>query len=99
MQFPSMRVDDQIALVTGAGSGLGKAIAIGLAHAGANVAITELPGKESAAQETLQEIQAEGREGIAVPLDVTRIPMIESRVNAVLERFGCIDSLVNNAGF
>ncbi len=98
MQFPSMRVDDQVAFVTGAGSGLGKAIAIGLAHAGANVAITELPGKEQAAQETLHEIKAEGRDGLAVPLDVTRIPMIESSVDAVLARFGRIDILVNNAG-
>ncbi len=98
MQFPSMRVDDQVAFVTGAGSGLGKAIAIGLAHAGANVAISELPGKEQAAQETLQEIEAEGRKGQSVPLDVTRISMIDSAVDTVLKQFGRIDILVNNAG-
>jgi NAD(P)-dependent dehydrogenase (short-subunit alcohol dehydrogenase family) len=50
VNFPSMRVDGKIALVTGTGSGLGRAIAIGLAQAGADVALTELPGRESAAR-------------------------------------------------
>lgn len=98
MAFPSMRVDGKIAFVTGAGSGLGKAIAAGLANSGADVAISELPGKEAAAQETLKEIEAEGRRGLVVPLDVTKIPSIEAAVDAVLARFGRIDILVNNAG-
>jgi NAD(P)-dependent dehydrogenase (short-subunit alcohol dehydrogenase family) len=56
-----MRVDGKIALVTGAGSGLGRAIAIGLAHSGADVALTELPGREAAARETSSEIEKVGR--------------------------------------
>jgi 2-deoxy-D-gluconate 3-dehydrogenase len=98
MQSPNFRVDNQIAFVTGAGSGLGQAIAIALAQAGADVAITELPGKEAAAQATAQEIKAAGRRAHIVPLDVTRVPMIGEAVDAVIANLGRIDILVNNAG-
>jgi 2-deoxy-D-gluconate 3-dehydrogenase len=98
MQFPSMGVEGKVAFVTGAGSGLGQAIAIGLAHAGADVAITELPGKEAAAQETVKEIEAQGRRGFAVTLDVTKLFMIHDAVEAALSHFKRIDILVNNAG-
>lgn len=98
MQFPSMRVDGKIAFVTGAGSGLGKAIAVGLANAGADVAITELPGKEDLAQETAREIEAEGRRAFVVSLDVTKVSMIQSTVDAIVSQFDRIDILVNNAG-
>ncbi len=98
MQFPSMRVDGKVALVTGAGSGLGQATAIALAQAGADVVITELPGKESAAAETAKAIEAEGRRARVCPLDVTRIPMISDVVDQTLQHFGRIDILVNNAG-
>ena len=98
MQFPSMRVDNQIAFVTGAGSGIGQALAIGLAHAGADVALTELPGKESAAQATAREIEAVGKRALVVTLDVTKLPMIHEAVAQTLAHFGRIDILVNNAG-
>jgi 2-deoxy-D-gluconate 3-dehydrogenase len=98
MQLPSMRVDGKIALVTGAGTGLGQAIAAGLAQAGADVAITELPGREDAAAHTVQLIEQAGRRGGAWPLDLTRLPMIADGVRGVMERFGRIDILVNNAG-
>lgn len=98
MRFPSMGVEGKVAFVTGAGSGLGKAMAVGLAHAGADVVITELPGKETAAQETVKEIEAEGRRALAVPLDVTQLPMIHTAVDAALAKLGRIDILVNNAG-
>jgi 2-deoxy-D-gluconate 3-dehydrogenase len=93
-----MRVDGKVALVTGAGSGLGQATAIALAQMGADVAITELPGKEPAAAETAKAIQAEGRRALVCPLDVTRLPMISEVVDQVLQHFGRLDILVNNAG-
>jgi 2-deoxy-D-gluconate 3-dehydrogenase len=98
MTAPDMRVDGKVALVTGAGSGLGKAIALALAQAGADVAVTELPGKRSAAEETAREIEKAGRRALVVDLDVLRLPMISEAVDQPLRRFGRIDVLVNNAG-
>ena len=98
MQLPSLRVDSKIAFVTGAGSGLGQASAVALAQAGADVALTELPGKEAAAQETVRMVEAAGRRALALPLDVTRLPMIGDAVDNVLKHFGRLDILVNNAG-
>jgi len=98
MNLPSMRVEDKIAVVTGTGSGLGRAIAIGLAHAGADVVLTELPGRLKNAEETAQEIAHAGRKAFVVPLDVTDLPGIREMVNVVVAEFGRIDILVNNAG-
>ena len=98
MEFPSMRADGLVAFVTGAGQGLGQAIAVGLAHAGADVVVTELPGKENNAQETARQIQAQGRRAFCVELDVTQLASIHAAVARALEHFGRIDILVNNAG-
>src|ERR1700722_15171557 len=98
MQLPSMRVDGKIALVTGAGSGIGQAIANGLAQAGADGALTELPGRDAAAAQTVQQVETVGRKAAAWLLDVTRMASIAEVVDDVLLRFGRIDILVNNAG-
>jgi len=93
-----MRVEGKVALVTGTGSGLGRAMAVGLAQAGADVALTELPDRLAAAQDTAREVEKAGRKSLVVPLDVTRLPMIGEMADAVASRFGRIDILVNNAG-
>ncbi len=98
MKLPSMRVDGKVALVTGTGSGLGKAIAAGLAAAGADVALTELPGREVAAEGTARLVRDLGRRALVVPLDVTRLPMIGEAVDRARSELGRIDILVNNAG-
>ena len=98
MKIPAFRLDDQIAVVTGSGSGMGRTFSIALAHAGADVVITELPGKEDAARETAAEVRKAGRRAMTVALDVTRLPSIQEMVQRVLDEWGRVDILVNNAG-
>jgi len=98
MKMPTFRLDGRNAVVTGAGSGMGKAIAIALAHAGADVVMTELPDKLSTAQETASQVETLGRRALALPLDVTRVDSIRELVRRIIEEWGHIDILMNNAG-
>jgi 2-deoxy-D-gluconate 3-dehydrogenase len=99
MEFPSLRVDGEVALVTGTGTGIGQACALALAAAGANVVLTELPDRLAAAEATARTArEAYGVETLTVPLDVTHLDQIEETVARAAERFGRIDILVNNAG-
>ncbi len=95
---PSFRVDDQIAIVTGSGSGMGRAFAQALAGAGADVVITELPGREALAAETAALVQAQGRRALTLSLDVTQVVSIRAMVETVVAEWGRIDILINNAG-
>jgi 2-deoxy-D-gluconate 3-dehydrogenase len=98
MEVPSFRLDGRVAVVTGSGSGMGRAFSIALAKAGADVVITELPGKEKAAEDTAAEVRAAGRRALALPLDVRQIASIHQMVERTLGEWGQIDILVNNAG-
>ncbi len=98
MVLPSMRVDRKAALVSGAGSGLGRAIAIALAEAGADCAVTELPEKMEALEPVCAEIRACGRKAVALPLRLPEMAGIDSAVRGAIDGLGRIDILVNNAG-
>ena len=84
------------ALVSGASYGIGAAIAIALAHDGYDVAVTEL--KAEALSDTLQHIKAHGARGVPVALDTRSQDSVEWCMKQVIETFGTLDLLVNNAG-
>ena len=98
-----MRLKDQVAVVTGAGRGIGRATALALADEGAAVALVARTSGELA--EVAKEIRGRRDGGggeravLAVPCDVTDEEQVEGMVARVLEEFGRIDVLVNNAGF
>jgi NAD(P)-dependent dehydrogenase (short-subunit alcohol dehydrogenase family) len=85
------------ALVTGAGSGIGRNIATSLARAGCRVAVNYLD-KPEGAEETVAQVRAAGSEAFAVQGDVSRPDDVVRMIDAVVERWGAIDVLVNNAG-
>jgi 3-oxoacyl-[acyl-carrier protein] reductase len=85
------------ALVTGGSRGIGRAIALRLAGQGADVAFS-YRGNEAAAKATVGDIEALGREGLAVQADVSDANAADGLVKTVIDAFGKIDILVNNAG-
>ncbi|MBI4209348.1 MAG: SDR family NAD(P)-dependent oxidoreductase [Deltaproteobacteria bacterium] len=91
------RLFEKIAVVTGASSGIGRATAIGLAEEGAKVAL--MARREDRLQEVAQEIQKKGGEAWILPLDVTLSDKVREGVEKVLQKWGHIDLLINNAGF
>jgi NAD(P)-dependent dehydrogenase (short-subunit alcohol dehydrogenase family) len=90
------RLADKVALITGGGSGIGKAIALAYAGEGAHVCVA---GRTlSKLQETASQIEKMGRKALAVRADITRLPEIDHLISEVIGYFGRIDILVNNAG-
>ena len=87
----------QTALVTGANSGIGRAIATALGAAGANVVVNYV-SREDAAQQTLEEIRTCGARAIAVAADVSNESQVRDMFGRALAEFGTLDILVNNAG-
>lgn len=96
MSLEAFRLDGKVAIVTGAGRGLGEAIAIALAEAGADVVVAARTA--SALEHTAAQIRQRGRRGLAVPTDVTSMPQVEAMAQRTIAEFGHIDILVNNAG-
>jgi len=86
----------RVAIVTGGGTGIGRAICVRLARDGAKVVVTDL--SREAAEETLGRIKSHAPHSTALKMDVTSEEEIASCVDAVLEAFGTVDILVNNAG-
>lgn len=92
-----MHLEDKVALVTGASRGIGRAVAIRLAQAGADV-VVNYAGSEAAAQETVDAIVALGRKAIKIQANVADAEQVAAMVEEAHKEFGHIDILVNNAG-
>jgi 3-oxoacyl-[acyl-carrier protein] reductase len=92
-----MRLQNKIALVTGASSGIGQGIAIAFASEGADVIVADLSGPE-AATETLSAIKAHGRRALYVQTDVADEKSVSNLARVAIDEFGRVDILVNNAG-
>jgi 3-oxoacyl-[acyl-carrier protein] reductase len=90
------RLDGKVGLVTGAGSGIGRASAERFAREGALVVVVDLDAESAVA--TAAAIEAGGGEALAVPTDVADNDAVEAMTRAALDRFGRVDVLVNNAG-
>src|SRR5262250_2739821 len=95
-RFPRFDVTGDVALVTGAARGLGRAISLALAHAGADVALGLRDVKTGG--ELAREIESMGRRVLPLQMDMTRLDQISSAVNDTVAHFGRLDILVNNAG-
>lgn len=93
----AQRLDGQRALVTGANSGIGAAIARGLARAGATVVVNYV-ANPTASQTLVKEIEAEGARALAIRADVSEEDQVEGMFGEAIERLGDIEILVNNAG-
>ena len=91
-----MILADRVAIVTGAGHGIGKATALALARAGAHVACVDIDG--GVAKATADAVSQLGRRGLAVESDVGDVAAIDAMVRRVAASFECVDVLVNNAG-
>jgi NAD(P)-dependent dehydrogenase (short-subunit alcohol dehydrogenase family) len=96
MSMPNFRLDQQTALVTGAASGIGQSIAVGLAAAGADVACLDLPG--SALAEVCARIERHGRRALAVSGDVTDAGTLTEAVENTQRNLGRLSLAVNSAG-
>jgi NAD(P)-dependent dehydrogenase (short-subunit alcohol dehydrogenase family) len=100
MDFSGFGLKDRVAIVTGASQGIGRAIALGLAQAGAHLVLAKHPaGNLEAIEPVRAEIEALGRRVIVVPTDVSQVSEIKALMNAAKTTFGKIHILVNNAGW
>lgn len=99
------KLDGQVALVTGAARGLGRAYALHLASLGADVVVNDIDlhaakafGEELTSETVMAEIEARGRRALGIEADATQRDAVEAMVRQVLDTFGRLDILVNNAG-
>jgi 2-dehydro-3-deoxy-D-gluconate 5-dehydrogenase len=98
--YSSFGLKDKVAVVTGASQGIGRAIALGLAQAGAHVVLAKYPGpRMEEIQQLRGEIEALGRKALIVVVDVNKVEDCRSLIDQTVAAFGRIDILVNNASW
>lgn len=90
-----MKLEDKVAIITGAGQGIGRAYALRFVQEGARVVIADI--QEEKAHSVEQEVQNAGGDGIAVKVDVADSDSVREMVDQTIERFGRVDVLINNA--
>ncbi|HEX8560282.1 MAG TPA: SDR family oxidoreductase, partial [Pyrinomonadaceae bacterium] len=95
----SSKLNNRAALITGGDSGIGRAVAVLFAREGADVAIVYLPEEQVDAEETRAAVEREGRRALLIPGDVREADFCREAVERVVEEFGKLDILVNNAAF
>ena len=100
VDYSSFGLLDKVAVVTGASQGIGRAVALGLAQAGAHLVLAKYPEQR---QEEIKAVQSEieglGRKAIIVQTDVAEVDQVRALMEKTKETFGRIDILVNNAGW
>jgi len=96
MALDEFKLDGRVAIVTGAGRGIGKSIALTLAEAGADIVAVARTEREI--NEVAEEVRQMGRRSLAIPADLMRAEDINRMVERTVQEFGKIDILVNNAG-
>ncbi|MDP4161910.1 MAG: SDR family oxidoreductase [Bacillota bacterium] len=96
MMLPSFRIDGKKAVVTGAGRGIGRSLAIGLAEAGADVALLSRTAEDL--KETATHIHKLGKKTLILPTDVTSRQEIQKAISTIQDEWGTLDILINNAG-
>jgi len=98
MTYAGLSLEGKVALVTGSARGIGQALALGLAQAGAAVAVSDMPSRLDLARGTQAQIEALGQSSAAYPLDVLDLKSISDATDRVVADFGRLDILVSNAG-
>jgi gluconate 5-dehydrogenase len=98
MSIPSFSLEGKAAIITGGKQGIGRAIALAFAEAGADVAVCGRVIEDGKLQAVADEIQSLGRRSLAVQADISRKADVDNLVQRVMDEFGGIDILVNNAG-
>jgi 2-dehydro-3-deoxy-D-gluconate 5-dehydrogenase len=98
--YNAFGLTDKIAIVTGASQGIGRAIALGLAQAGAHLVLAKHPqGRQDEIRAVQAEVEALGRKAIVVLTDVSHVDQVQAMIATAKETFGRVDILVNNAGW